>query len=224
MLYAAGNQLSARPVQPTRPGWRFWLWWMLATLVGAAAGMFLSFPLQVMLETLIGTEITTPWTTAQTALIVLFKGAEGGVMGLGMGLGQGWVFRKHLAQTGGWVLATGLALFLQGAFRWSLPYETPPWQVGVITAFSFGVFLGACQWCVLRGRVPNAGWWIAISMAGWVAALAVEAISEYAQFSIESPSGMALFAVSLLVPFAGAGAGMVWLLRQAPLTRAPVAA
>jgi hypothetical protein len=194
---------------------------MLATVVGAAAGMILSFPLNYILVAALGTKVTTPWTTTETALIVLFKGAEGGMMGMGVGLGQWWVFRKHLKQTGGWVLATGLALFIQGAFRWSLPSDIPAWQVGVSTMLSFGVFLGLCQWFVLRGRVPHAEWWIAVSIAGWVATFAVHAVSEYAQFSFESFLGMVFIAVEFLVPLAVAGGGMVWLLRQtAPASQA----
>ena len=121
--------MSAPIIHPARPGWRFWLFWMLATVVGAAAGLVLSFPLNSILETALGPERTGPWTAAETALIMLVKGAEGGVMGMGMGLGQWLVFRKQLKQTGGWVLATGLALFIQGAFRWSLPFDAPASQV-----------------------------------------------------------------------------------------------
>ena len=215
--------MFARMIPLTRPGWRFWSLWMLATVVGAAAGVFSSFPLQLILEAALGTEVTTPWTTTETALIVLLKGAEGGMMGMGVGLGQWWVFRKHLKQTGGWVLATGLAFFAQGAFRWSLPYDTPTEQVYVSITLSFGIFLGLCQWFVLRGRVPYSGWWIAINIAGWVATFAVHAASEYAQFSIESFPGMVFFAVSMLVPFAVAGGGMVWLLRQPFSARQAVA-
>jgi len=206
--------MSARFGQPTHPGWRFWLFWMLATFVGAAAGLVLSFPLQSILETILGREGAGPWTAAEHALIVVLKGAQGGVIGMGMGLGQWLIFRKHLNQTGGWVLATGLAFLLQGAFRWSLPFDTPAEQVFVSITLSFGIFLGLCQWLVLRGRVPYAGWWIVINIAGWVATFAVHAVSEYAQFSIESFLGMVLTAVGLLVPFAVAGVGMVWLLRQ----------
>jgi hypothetical protein len=216
MQSAKGNPMSAEVIQTTRPGWRFWLLWMIATVVGAAAGMVLSVPLNLILEVALGTSRTPPWTATETALIALLKGAEGGVMGLGMGLGQWLVFRKHQKQTSGWVIATGLALFLQGAFRWSLPYETSPSQVRLLTTLSFGLFLGVCQWIVLRGRIARAGWWIPISIAGWVLALALMAASEYAQLNIEIESllGMAFFAVSMLVPFAVAGGGMAWLLRQ----------
>ena len=76
---------------------------------------------------------------------------------------------------------------------------------------------------MLRGRVPYAGWWIAINIAGWVASFPVGAASEYAQFSIESFLGMVFFAISLLVPFAVAGGGMVWLLRQTAPARQAIA-
>jgi len=145
--------MSTSIALPTRPGWKFWFLWMLATVAGAVVGLVLSVPFQLVLEAALGTDVPPPWTATQTALIVVLKGAEGGLMGLGMGFGQWLVLRKHLKRSGGWILATGLAVFLQGAFRWMLPYDTPPWLVGVILMLSFGVFLGVCQSFVLRGRV-----------------------------------------------------------------------
>jgi hypothetical protein len=205
--------MPERMVQPTRPGWRFWLLWMLATVVGAAVGLLLSLPLNELLVAALGGDSKPPpWTATETALIILFKGAEGGMIGIGMGLGQWWVFRKYLKETGWWVLATGVALFLQGAFRWNLPYDTSAWQVGVDTMLSFGVLLGIAQWFVLRGRVPYAGWWIAISVAAWVLALALTVVTS--DTAINSFLGVTLFAIILLLPFAVAGAAMVWLLRQ----------
>jgi hypothetical protein len=182
--------------------------------------MIVSAPLNLILVAVLGPDVPPPWTAAQTALIIVFKGAEGGVMGLGTGLGQWLVFRKHLMRAGGWIPATGLAFALQGAFRWSLPYETLALQVGVDIMLSFGVFLGIFQWLVLRGRVSHAGWWIAISIAGWLPALALMVGPELAQFPIESTLGWGLFALAMLLPFAVAGGGMVWLLRQAPARQA----
>jgi hypothetical protein len=215
--------MSAQIVQPTRPGRRFWFLWMLATVVGVATGLILSFPFDSILVAAIGLNATPPWTATETVLIILLKGAEGGVMGMGMGLGQWLVFRKYLRDSSGWIIATGLAFFLQGAFRWMLPYNTPAVQVGVITLLSFGIFLGLGQWFVLRGRVPNAGWWIAISIAGWASTLAFFAVNEYAQLPIESTLGIVSFAFTLLMPFAVAGGGMVWLLRQTTSARQPIA-
>jgi hypothetical protein len=215
--------MSARIGQPTGPGWRFWLLWMLATIVGAAAGLVLSLSLNSILVAALGTDGSRPWTAIETALIILFKAAEGGVMGMGIGLGQWLVLRKHLKQTGWWVLATVLPLFLQGAFNWSLPSVTPSVQVGVNTMLSLGIFFGLCQWFVLRGRVPYAGWWIAISIAGWGLALALIVATELAQLHIEPFLGMVFFTASLLVPFAVAGGGLVWLLRQTTPARQAIA-
>jgi len=208
--------MSTIVVQPLRPGLRFWLWWMLATVIGVAAGMFLSFPFQFVLEAALGTEVATPWTTTTQTLIVVFKGAEGVVMGMGMGLGQWWVIRKYLKPMGGWVFATGLAFFLQGAFRWSLPFDILPQQVGATITLSFGIFLGFCQWFVLRRNVRRAEWWIAINIAGWMPAFALMFAPEFGQIL-----GMVLFAITMLVPFAVAGVGMIWLLRQTTLIQKP---
>ena len=103
------------------------------------------------------------------------------------------------------------------------PTILPPSQVGLLTTLSFGIFLGVCQWFVLRGRVPYSEWWIAINLGGWVATFVFGAVSEYAQFSIESVLGMISFAISMLVPFAVAGGGMVWLLRQTTPARQAIA-
>lgn len=208
--------MAVQILEPNRPGWRFWLFWMLATFVGAIAGMLLSFPFQIILEAALGPSRLPPWTTTEHTLIVVLKGAQGGMMGLGMGVGQWLVFRKYLMNTRGWILATGLAAFLQGAFRWMLPYDMPAQQVGVSITISFGIFLGVCQWVVLRGHIPHAEWWIAISMAGWMPVLALMFAPDFGQVI-----GMTLMGIAMIVPFALAGAGMIWLLRQTELITKP---
>jgi hypothetical protein len=202
--------MRAPSAQSPRPGWRFWFSWILATVAGAAAGLVLSIPWQAILELALPANLAPPWTASQTALIVLLKGAEGGMLGLGLGLGQWLALRRYLPRSGGWILATGLACLAQGAFRWLLPAEMPPWQVGVAIFASFGVFFGVCQWLVLRERLPHAGWWIAINMAGWLPALALVAGGP----SVESDLDILLAGIAELVPFAVTGAGMIWLLRQ----------
>ena len=215
--------MSVQTTQPTHPGWKFWLLWMLGTILGMAS-MVLSIPFQMILIAALGSDaIPPPWTTTQTALIMVFKGAQGGVMGLGIGLGQWLVLRKYLKQTSMWIFATGFAFFLEGAFRWSLPYDTPSEQIFVLTTLGSGIFLGLSQWFVLHGHIPNAGWWMAINLAGSVVALVIHTLSNSAQFSIESGLGMVFFAISMLLPFTVAGAGMVWLLQpHSPASQAAV--
>ncbi len=201
--------MSTQTLQKTQPGWKFWFAWMLATIVGAVMGMVLSIPFQVILEAALGSNKPPPWTAIETGLIMLLKGAEGGMMGLGMGFGQWLVFRRYLMNTRGWIAATGLAFFLQGAFRWSLPYDMSPQQVGTTIFLSSGVILGLCQWLVLRGRVVHAEWWIAINIVGSLPSFALMFAPDFGQVV-----GITLMAITTIIPFALAGIGMIWLLRQ----------
>jgi len=83
------------------------------------------------------------------------------------------------------------------------------WLPGAITLTLFGAVLGMTQWLILRGRVQEAGWWVAISTAGWALASALSTV----------PSLVVL--ASWDVPVMVAGAGMVWLLgRTAPAIQA----
>ena len=200
--------------QPSLPGWRFWFAWMFATLAGAAVGMILSFPFQAILEAALPAQLPPPWTPTETALIVLFKGAEGGMMGAGMGLGQWLVFRKFLKGVGGWVLATALACLAQGMFRWILPYDMPPWQVGVVITLSWGAFFGLFQWLVLRGRLRHAAWWIGINVAAGIPGVAGIAAPELLGLRLEPWLGWTLAGVTFVLPFGVAAGAMVWLLRQ----------
>ncbi len=46
-------------------------------------------------------------------------------VGLGMGLGHWLLLRCYLQHSAGWILATGLAMLLEGLFRMRLPPDTP---------------------------------------------------------------------------------------------------
>ncbi len=200
--------------QPSLPGWRFWITWMLATFGGAAVGMILSFPFQAILEAALPAQPPPPWTPTETALIVLFKGAEGGMMGAGMGLGQWLVLRRRLPSTSGWVLATALACLAQGMFRWSLPYDMPPWQVGVVITLSWGAFFGLFQWFVLRGRLRHAAWWIWINVAAGIPGVAGIAAPGLLGLPMGSWLGWVFGGMAFVLPFMVAAGAMVWLLRQ----------
>ncbi len=83
---------------------------------------------------------------------------------------------------------------------------------------TFGVILGILQWLTLRGRVYQAGWWVAISIAGWLAAFALTGAAIVSGLYVEPFDMLAAF----IVPIAIAGAGIIWLLRRAAPTTAAV--
>lgn len=118
----------------------------------------------------------------------------------------------------GW-LKWGATLIISGKMHWlarvlapgdpsSPGWEAASWSPGAITLLLFGAVLGIAQWLVLRGRVHQAGWWIAISAGSWaLAAVLSLPILPWAAF---------IFALE--IPTALAGLGMVWLLRRPVVT------
>lgn len=217
--------MSAQLGQATHLGWRFGFLWILATAVGALVGPAFAFPVNLALVALLGVTAPVPGTPTQQALILTLDGLGASMLfvGLGMGLGQWLLLRKYLKHTAGWILATGLAMLLEGLFRWSLPPDTPPGLIGPLTVPTSAILLAVCQWFVLRGRVLHAGWWVVICIAGWVPTLAFAILAEYAQLSSESLFALVIIAIGTILPFAVAAGGMVWLLRQATPTRQPIA-
>lgn len=102
-------------------------------------------------------------------------------------------------------------LIINGKMHWlartAVPSPDPDWlsaswPAGAVTLTLFGAVLGLAQWLVLRGRVPHAGWWVAISAASWaLMALLSASYVPWATF------GMFAWDIPVLV----AAAGLVWL-------------
>jgi hypothetical protein len=69
----------------------------------------------------------------------------------------------------GW-LDWALTLIINGKMHWLARvvagWPNASWAPGAMTLTLFGAALGFFQWLVLRGRVYQAGWWIALSTVG----------------------------------------------------------
>ncbi len=217
--------MSTAVVQPPSPGWRFGFLWILATGVGALVGPVFAFPVNLALVAVLGVAAPVPGTPTEQALILTADamGASMLFVGLGMGLGQWLLLRKYLKHSAGWIPATGLAMLLEGLFRWSLPPDTPPGLIGPLTIPAGAILLAVCQWFVLRGRVPHAGWWVVICIAGWVPTLAAALVAEYVLVPLESLLVLVIVVIGTVLPFVVAAGGMVWLLRQSASARRAIA-
>ncbi len=214
--------MSSPVARPTAPGWKFGLLWILATGLGALVGPAFAFPVNLALVALIGVAAPVPGTPVEQALILTADGLGASMLfvGLGMGFCQWLLLRKYLKHSAGWIFATGLAMLLAGLFRWSLPPNTDPALIGPLTIPAGAILLAVCQWFALRGRVPHAGWWAAICIAGWVPTFAVALLAEYAQVSSESLFALVIILIGTILPFVVAACGMVWLLRQTTVPNA----
>ncbi len=221
---------TALPVARTQPGLIFWLLWYAATFMGE---MLYAIPVGIVQLVLGLDRLNDPARAGEFPAWMLVLGAVlcGAAIGATIGLAQWLVLRRGLPHTGGWVAATlagyaaigvlpliagalqpgwpdwAFTLIIGGKMHWLARVE-PTWPAaaslpGGLTLILFGALLGVMQWLVLRGRVHQAGWWVAISAGGWALAVALSTVS-WALFVLMSWS----------IPAAVAGAGMVWLLRR----------
>ena len=194
-------------VSATRhPGWMFWLWWILASIGGAVVFLIVIFPLTILFAQIAPDKSAPP----PVVLSLVFSAITSGVMGAFFGLGQWLVLRRALPAMGGWVLATAIGYVVVLGLDPLIQFDALPELGGAFAFLMFGVVLGVAQWLVLRGRVDQAGWWIAISIAGWALAFLLIGAAYLSGLYVEPFDMLAAF----LVPTIVTGGGMLWLLRR----------
>jgi hypothetical protein len=199
---------------PARNGWRFWGMWMLASLAGLVAYLILMSPLMIFLTGLFDARQMPLWLGMSLEVISMVG------LGAAIGAAQWLVLRRVLQHTGWWVLATLAGYCL----LFLLPNVLPLGAVlpeseaigrivgGVLFALT-GIGMGVSQWLVLRGRVAHSGWWIGITLGGWVLAYLATGLMYVTGLYIE-PMDMAF---AFFIPIAVAGGGLVLLLRRQAL-------
>ncbi len=194
--------------------WRFWLRWVLASIVAGALGMALGdFPSGVGL--LRGTDLSdvSGWTEGWAVVVAgLLVGAVFGTM-------QWLVLRRGIGGLRWWLPATIAGFTFAFVIVWSiggaggsaeyahhaLPHVLDP--AGTLGGAVMGLLLGLTQWFVLRREQSAAVWWVLASLVGfvlgWLAAVAVPSDGPETHFI----GGLAFGAVYGVVT----GSVLVWL-------------
>jgi hypothetical protein len=162
---------------------RITLLWLFATMIGTVFGIVSSLTL-----------VTGLALDGAPPVLVGITGGCG--LGVGIGLAQWLVLRRHIPAAGWWVLASigggisGVVLALplsealQPLFAMFLgeTLERRPTVPRVswsdvlalgVTGAVVGLVLGSAQWLVLRRHARSAGWWIGASSVGWMAGLSI---------------------------------------------------
>ena len=192
----------------TNVGWRFWLAWVLASVMGYVVGA------------LLGLYAAYGFFDRD-----VFDATIGIVMGIVMGATAGclqWVvLRQKVAQAGPWILASTLGftitLGMLGAIGIGESNEDYV-RAGILFAAVFGIAGGILQWLVLRrAGIPRAGLWVLANIFGsLVAAIGFPisaAIGNSGNYALSGTVfGLLLGAGLGAIP----GAVLVWLLRQSP--------
>lgn len=154
--------------EQTQIGWRFRLWWMLASTVVLALGVTVGG-----VAILIG--------AAFGGAGVLIGAVFGSVFGILLGIAQWRVLRRHVSWSGRWRLFTAVGGAASFAIAVAIVIIFLPYRSGFIfgsfdTEFMaatvlgivivIGASLGIAQWFVLRRKVSGSGLWVLASAAG----------------------------------------------------------
>ena len=184
-----------------------WAWWVLASTVGAAVGLILSYAwLRVAVVAFGANE-------DRIAMNVFVP-----LMAICIGIAQWLVMRRHTRRAGWWLVAS-IAGWIVGAAAiivtssvvssvvpMGILNEIVTGTAGTVVALALlGAVIGITQWLYLRRHFTRAGWWVLASLAGWalLGVLAGRSFSDLAEMT-----GVGT------VPALTTGCVLVWLLRQ----------
>jgi hypothetical protein len=181
-----GERPELREQPRRKPGWGFWLLWVLASTAGWAMGLSVGLAVGNAVLNAVG-----------DAVVEAVGGAVGGAVS---GVAQWLILRRQVRRADWWILASTAGWAVGGAVGGAVAGAV----VGAVGLAVAGAVIGVAQWLLLRRQVRRAGWWILASAAGWAVGLAVaDAVGEAAVLAV-------IGAVSGIIT----GAVLVWLLRQ----------
>jgi NhaP-type Na+/H+ or K+/H+ antiporter len=219
-----GPELREQPRR--KPGWGFWLLWVLASTAGWAVG-------NAVFNAVVG----AMGSAVRFAVVLAVGGAVGGAVA---GVAQWLILRRQVRRAGWWILAStvgwavGWAVVnavvnavvdavvdavvgavvdavvdaVVGAVGWAVVNAVVNAVVGAVV----GAVSGVAQWLILRRQVRRAGWWILASTEGWAVGLAVGSAVDWDMSRAVSSAviGAVIGAMIGIIT----GAVLVWLLRQ----------
>jgi hypothetical protein len=193
----ASSTAAARHVEGSSVGWRFWLKWFLACLAGFVVGI----PLFIGLGLLLGD---------QPGSAVMENAVTGVIHGAEFGIAQWLILRQQVHKVGWWVGASIVGFMIGFPLTKTLFGELSSGLVvaGVAGAV-VGAIVGTLQWCVLRGRVAHAGWWVLASTLAWAFSALLGEVG-----ALAADEDFVADLLRVILGAALSGAGMVWLLRQ----------
>lgn len=198
-------------VEGTRVGWSFWLLWVLANVVGFGLGGAIGgAALRFVLFGLIA-----------TGVYILPGALFGTLFGVAGGFMQWLALRRHLAQSGWWVLAAASGWTISGALSGALSPlgGTTEYYLMLVGGFVFVAAFagvgGVTQWLILRGQVVRAGWWVLANLLGLFIGFGVGFPIVVIAFGEMSVVSITLFGAGFGAGYGAiAGLVLVWLLRQ----------
>ena len=182
----------------------FFMQWLLAVTVSmilATMGAFVSM-------WSVGEMVQAAWGDLAMAIVV--GAIFGGLLGVGIGLGQAVVLRSQGISFGRWLGQTVLAGAVGMALGFTVMFsvfddDMPQLVAPVAIALSLGLPIGLVQWQMLTPHVGQAQVWVPICIAAFLISFAVGL-----PLGGEGREWLSVGVVALLTAILS-GAGMVWL-------------
>jgi hypothetical protein len=208
------EELGEMNFERAEVGWRFLLWWVLASTVGLAVGGVVPFLM------IIGMSFGGVFWAVDFAV-------GGAVFGASVGIAQWPVLRGQVPRASWWVLAStvGMAVGWAAAFAAGEAVSLAMLEEEAVGMGVAGVVVGAsvgiAQWLVLRGQVSRASWWVLVSTVGSAVSAAALVFGLEEAFEPETFSVFGVLFVILISYGAFTGTFLVWLLLQ-PVTEEPI--
>jgi hypothetical protein len=186
---AIEGSMENSTVSVTQIGWRFWLGWVVVSVISAILGFGLAKALNL-----------------QESSMML-----GAVFGGTVGVAQSLFLRMQVSGYRLWALASaiGWAVGFWVYQEAMLPFlfdvgTTLGLPYAVIQFLLVGSMAGVAQWLLLRRWRQRAGWWIVASSIGWSVGLTWIGLSPDSLFSF----------IGLVAWGAVTGGALLWILRQ----------
>lgn len=181
-----------------------WVTAVTVTMILAVMGAFVSM-------WSIGEVVQRAWGDVAMALVVGV--VFGGLLGLGIGLGQALVLRSYGIPLGRWLGQTVLAAAVGTAIGFLVMFSTmdtdnmPQAVAALAIALSVGLPIGLVQWRLLKPHIAQAQLWVPILTVALLIAFMVGM-----PLGGEGREWLSVGVVALLTAVLS-GAGMVWLAR-----------
>ena len=133
----------------SRAEWRFVLWWVLATIIGWAAGFYVCEGLKAFL------------------LQLKTSAPDGLILGFFIGIAQIFALRGRIGSLGWWFLASTIGFAAGKAAGDALTQSIPGIFGAVLDGAIIGVVLGLVEWLIVRKYSTQAGWWVLATAIAW---------------------------------------------------------
>ena len=183
---ASLESLETMPARTRKPGWSFYLSWIVLSSLSIPIAFFLDLVILRVIIRFVGSYIVVNGVSHITEdYLGLYFFVP--LVGLVTSLLQYGLLRRYLPRMGGWVPAT-----LGGWLLGVLLVLIPGWLTGTDAFLQnidavfivMGLSIGTGQWLLLRRRMPRAGWWIPANGVGWALLGLVTPGSSLGQFGL----------------------------------------